>query len=446
MSLGYTRHMTKVAVVGLGKVGLPLALAITKGEYEVVGVDISLDIVATINAGRIPGSISEPGLGILLTNGLASGQFSASTELSVSVQGAQIIVVIVPLKLDDEGNADFAILDSVTAEISKFAPKGALVIYETTLPIGTTRNRFVPILANGMGIDQDEVLATFSPERIFSGAYLETLASIPKVIGGVNQESSKLAASFYHSFIKNLDECRNKTPLIEVVSNAETAEFVKIAETTYRDVNIALANTFAMHAVEHNLDFSEIRDSCNANDFSHIHKPSIWVGGHCIPVYPRLYLSTDSKASLISTAREINESMPAYYMSKVLEFFGDVSGTSILIKGITYRGDVKEVYMSGAYVIRDILQNLGAKVFVEDPLFTHNELIDLGFTPYEEEITPEIVIFQADHDAYKSFSPESMPWVKLFVDGRSFVSSLGIQKDRVFSLGTPSDTYAPRLK
>lgn len=438
--------MQNVGVIGLGKVGLPLALAISQGHFNVIGLDISEELVTNLNCGQIPNHISEPGLKDLLKNSLNSKKFTASTDISRSLFDCEIVVVIVPLKLNLDGTPDFKDLDLVTGQIATSTNPGTLVIYETTLPIGTTRGRFLPILARGMGIPISEVMASFSPERIFSGAYLKTLATIPKVVGGANLKSAHAAADFYRNFIKELPDCPVDGPKIQIVSNSDTAEFIKIAETTYRDVNIALANTFAMHATENELDFTEIREACNQNAFSHLHKPGIWVGGHCIPVYPMLYLSSDPSARIVQTAREINEGMPKYYLSEISERIGSLDGCVVLIKGITYRGDVKELYASGVFVIKNELSELGAKVIVEDPLYSDKELVELGFDVYDSSThKPEVVVFQSDHSEYLEFDPNSMPSVKLFVDGRSYVRKFKFQDSRFMSLGSSSNTYAPHI-
>ena len=438
--------MQNVGVIGLGKVGLPLALAISKGDFNVFGLDISENTVANLNSGHIPNHISEPGLQDLLRSSLVSNKFIASTDISNTLKECEIIVVIVPLKLNPDGTPDFKDLDLVTDQISISAKSGTLVIFETTLPIGTTRNRFAPRLAKGMGLPVSEVMASFSPERIFSGAYLQTLATIPKVVGGISLKSSQATADFYRSFIKELPECPKDGPQIQIVTNSDTAEFIKIAETTYRDVNIALANTFAMHAVGSGLDFTEISRACNQNSFSHLHKPGIWVGGHCIPVYPMLYLASDPGAELIKSSRKINEGMPSFYLSEITKRVGLLKDRLVLIKGIAYRGDVKELYLSGAFALKDELLKIGANVVTEDPLYSNDELTQLGFEAYQPNMhNPEVVIFQSDHSVYLEFDPSSMPNVKLFVDGRAYIRNFDWQDSRFLSLGSPSDTYAPQI-
>ena len=184
-------------------------------------------------------------------------------------------------------------MDAAVASIAPGVHAGSTVIFETTLPLGDTRGRFAPALeaASGLVADRDFFVA-FSPERLFSGAVLENLAVYPKLVGGIGEASTGRAARFYASVLD---------PDVVAMSSSEAAEFSKLADTTYRDVNIALANEFARAADLHGIDVQEVIAAANSQPYSHIHQPGIGVGGHCIPVYPHLLLSRAPGLSLVET-------------------------------------------------------------------------------------------------------------------------------------------------
>ena len=175
---------------------------------------------------------------------------------------------------------------------------------------------------------------------MFSGRVLRDLATYPKLVGGLTAEGEARGVELYESFIDGAP--------VWGMGSAEAAEMAKLAETTYRDVNIAFANELARAADAWGLDVDRVIDAANSQPFSHIHRPGVAVGGHCIPVYPRFYLAGDPAARLPAVAREVNDAMPAY----AIDLLGDVHGKTVLVLGVAYRGGVKETAFSGAYALR----------------------------------------------------------------------------------------------
>ncbi|HUF07118.1 MAG TPA: nucleotide sugar dehydrogenase, partial [Candidatus Binatia bacterium] len=295
--------------------------------------------------------------------------------------------------------------------------RGALVVYETTLPVGTTRDRFGPALASGSGLELDrDFFLAFSPERVLVGRVFLDLQRYPKIVGGTSEESTRRAVDFYRAV---LDEGTEVTR----VTNAEAAEMTKLAETTYRDVNIAYANELARYAARHGIDVMEVIGAANSQPYSHIHQPGVGVGGHCIPVYPHFLFNDDPELRLPPLAREINEGMGAFAVDTIEDRIGSLDGQPVLVLGIAYRGDVKEDAFSSAFRLRDELLAAGARVFAHDPYFDAEHLRGLGFEPYElgsaEPI--RVAVLQAAHDAYRELDPASLSGLKLFVDGRNAV-------------------------
>ena len=226
----------RIAVVGLGHIGLPLAVQYASRGHDVTGVDVAGWIVDAINRGESPHD-DEAGLVERVPQLVRDGRLRATTWDDPSgVRGAEAIVVIVPVVVDEARQIDFGPIDAATRDIAANVGENALVVYETTLPVGTTRDRFGPMLTSGSGrtLDRDLFLA-FSPERVLVGRVLLDLQRYPKIVGGTSEESTRRAVEFYRSVLEEGTE-------VWAVANAETAEMTKLAETTYRDVNIAYAN------------------------------------------------------------------------------------------------------------------------------------------------------------------------------------------------------------
>jgi nucleotide sugar dehydrogenase len=204
------------------------------------------------------------------------------------------------------------------------------------------------------------------------------------------------------------------------LGSSEAAELAKLAETTYRDVNIALANQFALHAEKIGVDIYKVIEACNSQVFSHIHQPGIAVGGHCIPVYPHLYLQGDPEATVVTASREANAMMPSRVVQRVKEELGSLDGKTIAILGLAYRGGVKEHAFSGALALIKDLRTEGAIPKVHDPLYSDEEMSALGFEPYNLGEECEAAILQTNHSEYSQLTAEDIPGAKFFVDGRNF--------------------------
>jgi nucleotide sugar dehydrogenase len=405
----------KVVVVGLGHIGLPLAVQYASRGHDVLGVDISTRIVDAINRGESP-HLDEQALVEGVPELAATGRLRATTwDTPDGVREADVIIVIVPVVVDAERQIDFGPIDAATRQIAANVGRGALVVYETTLPVGTTRDRFGPMLAEGSGmtLDRDLFLA-FSPERVLVGRVFLDLRRYPKVVGGTSPESTRRAVEFYRSALDEGTE-------VMAVANAETAEMTKLAETTYRDVNIAYANELATYASRRGIDISEVIGAANSQPYSHIHQPGVGVGGHCIPVYPHFLFNTDPQLRIPPLARQINEGMAGFAVRTIEERIGPLHGVPVLVLGVAYRGDVREDAFSSAFRLRDELRAAGARVLGHDPYFDDEHLRQLGFEPYAlgSAEPVRVAVLQAPHAIYAELDPGALSGLELFVDGRN---------------------------
>lgn len=410
----------KIAVVALGKIGLPLAVQFAAKGHAVTGVDTNPRVVELVAAGEEPFP-GEAELGARLAAVVSSGALTATTRYAEAVPGADYVVVVVPLYVDELDAPDFGAMDAATAQIAAHLTPGTTVVYETTLPVGTTRERWKPMLEDGSGLchGQDFWVA-FSPERVLTGRVFADLRRYPKLVGALDGAGAARARRLYEAVLDFDERADLDRPNgVWDLGSAEAAELAKLAETTYRDVNIALANEFARFADRHDIDVLSVIDACNSQLYSHIHRPGIAVGGHCIPVYPRLYLWNDHDANVVRTARETNASMPAYAVGLLEATYGDLSGARVVVLGAAYRGGVKETAFSGVFPTVKALRARGAEVLVHDPMFSDEELAELGFPAYHLGEPADAAVVQADHAEYASLGAGDLPGAKALVDGRA---------------------------
>jgi UDP-N-acetyl-D-mannosaminuronic acid dehydrogenase len=405
----------RAVVVALGKIGLPIAVQIAQRGHEVLGCDIDRRVVDLVGAGEPPFP-GEAGLPEALRDVVAAGRLRATTDTSAAVAaGAELVVAVPPLVVDADARPDFRALDAAVEAIGRGLQRGTVVSVETTLPVGTTRSRLAPRLAEASRLRAEEDFFTVhSPERVYSGRVFADLATYPKLVGGLSPAGERRAVELYRSFLDA--EVRG-------MESAEAAELTKLAETTYRDVNIALANEFARYADRAGIDIRRVIEAANSQPFSHIHLPGVAVGGHCIPVYPRFYLAGDPEATLPRASREINLAMPEYAVARLADALGgELAGLRVLILGVTYRGGVKETAFSGAFAVRDAVAARGGRPLAADPLYDARELAELGFAPWEGEGVDGVIV-QADHPEYRSLAPDALPGVRALVDGRGVVDA-----------------------
>jgi nucleotide sugar dehydrogenase len=411
----------KIAVVALGKIGLPLAVQFAKKGHQVIGCDVNPKTVELVNAGTEPFP-GEAHLDAYMKEVVSSGLLTATTDTTSAVSQSEAVVIVVPLFVDNDGVPDFGWMDEATEKIAAGLKPGTLVSYETTLPVGTTRNRFAKALEKGSGlVAGKDFHLVFSPERVLTGRVFADLRKYPKLVGGINESSTAAGVKFYESVLDFDDrpDLQQKNGVWDL-GTSEASEMAKLAETTYRDVNIALANQFAIFAEGANIDIAKVIAASNSQPYSHIHQPGIAVGGHCIPIYPRFYLWNDPQATVVRAAREANAGMPAHAVSLLTSALGSLQGKKVLVLGISYRGGVKESAFSGVFGTVTALKAQGADVVVHDPMYTDEESTRLGFTPYAlgSHVSVDAVILQADHAEYKSLTASDFPGVQAIVDGR----------------------------
>lgn len=405
-----------IGVIGMGYVGLPMAALFADRGYNVTGADIKADQVRIVNSGKSP--IKEPGMQDLVARVVASKKLRATTEGERVVGESDVVLIVVQTPLGEDKRPDLRALKSACAVVAKNV-KGKLVVVESTIPPGATKELIVPVLeSSGCKAGKDFHLA-YSPERAMPSRMLEEITSNPRIIGGIDDASARLTKLLYSQV----------TSGEIILGDIATVEVVKVIENTYRDVNIALANEIALLCENLGVDATKAIGMANRHPRVHLLSPGPGVGGHCIPKDPYFALDSARKHGLelrvISSARKVNEAMPKHMLEmieKALERTGKkLKNSKIAILGVTYKGNTNDIRGSPA---KDIIQSLLplAEIFSHDPLATQ----DFGgkFSNNIEEAVrgADCVVVVADHKEYAGLDLERLSkLVKkpgVIVDGR----------------------------
>jgi UDP-N-acetyl-D-mannosaminuronic acid dehydrogenase len=369
-----SEECARIAVIGLGNAGLPLAAVVADSGIMVMGVDINVERCRMINRGENP-IPEEAGLQELIKR--HGGKQLVATPRFEDARGCQTFIVIVPVFVDCGNNPDFSIMEKALHSLGKILKKGDLVVLETTFPPGTTEGLVQKRLCESSGLLQSDFFLAYSPERIMTGYSLSRLREFPKVIGGRDEESGIVAYQVYKKFICNL----------HLVSSAKAAEMIKVMEGCYRDVNIALANELLKICRDLGIDFFEAREKAN-HQFCQIHLPSTGVGGHCIPVYPWFLIKEMEKREhfdncrLLSVSRQVNDEMIRYWAERILmecmKINKPLFSIKICIKGIAFRKGSRELYHSRNLALARLLADKGLDVYACDDLLSSIEIERLG--------------------------------------------------------------------
>lgn len=393
--------------------GLPLACQFAGRGGSVTVCDVNSGLVQAINRGECP--FDEPELDRRLSEAVAAGRLRASVDIGESVSAAEVIVVIVPVLLTEGRDADLGTIERVTRQIAQSMRKGAIVSYETTLPVGTTRGRLLPILERGGLIAGRDFDLVFSPERVKSRLVFQRLTENPKIVGGLTAQGEERAARFYSEYLG--------AP-VQRVGSPEAAEFAKLAGIVYRDVNIALANELARYADEVGVDLWSLIESINSDGEAGLLLPGIGVGGHCTPVYPRFVLADAARRRIAmpitENARHLNDAQPASIVERIETDWGPLSGQRVLILGLGFRPGVKESLYSTAFELAGRLALRKAEVSLHDPLYSDDEIRRHGFRPGKFD-DAGILILNTAHPHYQAMDFEGLAKgrLRLVVDGRN---------------------------
>jgi UDP-N-acetyl-D-glucosamine dehydrogenase len=349
----------KISVVGQGYVGLPLALAAVEAGYEVVGIDIDPNKIVGLNSGV-------SGIEDISSDELRSA-FSSQKYTVISscnfVAETSVILICVPTPLSKNHQPDLEILKTATRDVGRSLKAGMLVIVESTIQPGTTRDVIVPILEKESGLKKDQFLVAYSPERIDPMNKKFTIKNTPKLVAGLTPAAAVKAKEFYSKFIDQVDVC----------DSLEVAETAKLLENSFRLVNISFINELAMFCQKIGIDVNDVIKAASTKPYGFMpFYPSVGVGGHCIPVDP-LYLAQAARqvgapTRFIELADEINLEMPTYFVGRASEMLGGLKDKKVLVIGVSYKPNVADVRETPVEALIRGLKKSGAVVHWHDDL------------------------------------------------------------------------------
>jgi UDP-N-acetyl-D-mannosaminuronic acid dehydrogenase len=376
--------MKSICVIGIGYVGLPTAAMFASKGHRVVGFDLNEKAVNALNKGEI--IIEEPGLGELVKKVVAEGNLSAQTTCP---DDCDVYIIAVPTPINEDKTADMRFVESATRSLVPHVRKGCIVILESTSPPRTVTDLMLPILKEtGLEIGE-ELLVAHSPERILPGRVLEELRTNSRIVGGINEKSSKAVKEVYESIVEG-----------EIfITTSTTAEMCKLMENTFRDVNIALANELAKMAEELGVNAWEVIKLANQHPRVNLLSPGPGVGGHCIALDPWFLVEKSKQAKLIHQARLNNDGMPEFVKNKIDGIIGGLSGKTVAIYGATYKPNIDDVRESPIMHLIDMLKQAGTTVKVCEPHAA--DKLEGCFDIYEAPKGADIVVLGVNHDEFK---------------------------------------------
>ena len=428
-----------VSVIGLGKMGLPLAAVLADRGATVMGVDINPEVVSAVENGESPVS-NEPGLPDLVAS-YAGERLSATTDGEAAVSEADVHILLVPTVVDDNHKPILDPVLSAAESISAGVSAGDLVVLESTVPPGTTDELLVPAVT-----PDDRALepgtdfgVAYCPERTSSGRVIKDLTeSYPKIVSGIDAASTQAAAAFYRAF--------NEPGVIKTESTTE-AEAVKVFEGVYRDVNIALANELAKACEQWGINAHSVFDAANTQPYCNIHQPGVGVGGHCIPVYPHFVTNQYAETPLIETARAVNTSMPSHTVDRLNDKLAangvDLAKASVLVLGLTYRPGVEELRYAPALDVIDLLLHTGVDVSAHDPLLDPETIAEFGAMPVADPTAADGIdgiVLATGHEEYAEIDIAALREAvrtPVFVDGRNFFDAEQLSAFDYTAIGKP---------
>lgn len=383
--------MKTISVIGLGYIGLPTASVLASNGFKVIGVDVDPKIIQTVNKGKI--HIEEPGLSTIVRAAIASGNLRATLE----AEPADVFFISVPTPLTADKKADMSFVAQAAEKIVPLLKAGNLVVLESTSPPGTCKNLLKPILEkSGLTVGKDLFLA-HCPERVLPGKILKELIGNDRVIGGYDPTSAERARDIYANFVEG-----------EILlTDLTTAEFVKVIENTFRDVNIALANEVAQMCEAIGIDYWEVAALANRHPRVNLLRAGPGVGGHCISVDPWFLVeSLPELSQIVHLARRRNDAMPEHVVAETLALLKGRTNPKVGVLGLAFKGNIDDARESPALEIVEMLEKGGCEVHAHDP-YVKQCPVDLA--PLEDCFAgADCLLLLTDHNDYKYLNPKQV--------------------------------------
>ena len=414
----------KVCVVGIGRIGLPTALSFAKSGLETIGVDINENLVRNINAGNFPLK-DEPGYDKIFEEVIKNKKFSATADIENAVPNSDLILLSLPTPMDENNVPDYSALRNVAMKLSEILSPNSLIIVESTIEPGFIEDDMISLISTSgrLKINQNFFIGV-CPENANPGEILHDFTNLPRLVGGINENITKIIKSIYN-FVFSVE-------LVEM-PNCKTANAVKLTTNVFRDINIAFISELSLMFEKLGIDTNVVLEAAKKKYNFQVHYPGSGVGGPCLPINSYQFLNTakrtGSNLSIIESGRKINEYMPEHVIKLTLDAFQEcnksVQGSTILILGISYKPNVKDIQLTPAEIIIKKFQELGANIRIYDPYFKTTDVF--GIKPEEnlDDVFPNVnaAIIVTGHDEFKKYeiSKFSQTINKILIDTRGII-------------------------
>lgn len=414
----------RVCVIGIGRIGLPTALSFAKSGLETIGVDINENLVDTINSGKFPLK-DEPGYDLIFDEVIKNKKFSATTDISKAVPTCNLILLSLPTPMDKNNIPDYSALRNVGTQLAKILSPNSLVIVESTIEPGFIEDEMVSIISQSERLEINKnFFIGVCPENANPGEILHDFTNLPRLVGGINENITQIIKKIYDSVFG--------VELIEM-PNCKTANAVKLTTNVFRDINIAFVSELSLMFEKLGIDTNKVLEAAKKKYNFQVHYPGAGVGGPCLPINSYQLLNTarrlGSNLSIIESGRKINEKMPEHVIKITLDGFEEckksIKDSSILILGISYKPNVKDIQLTPAEIIIKKLQNLGAQVHIYDPFFKSKQVFGISIEENIEKIIPNVdaAIIVTAHDEFKNIDISLFSKMKnpILIDTRGII-------------------------
>ena len=428
----------RVCVIGIGRIGLPTALSFAKSGLETIGVDINENLVETINLGKFPLK-DEPGYDVIFDDVVKNKKFSVTTNISDAVPNSDLIILSLPTPMDENNIPDYSALRNVATKLAEILSPNSLVIVESTIEPGFVEDEMVSIISNSERLEiEKNFFIGVCPENANPGEILHDFTNLPRLVGGINDNITKIIKKIYDFVF-----------LVELIEmpNCKTANAVKLTTNVFRDVNIAFVSELSLVFEKLGIDTNKVLEAAKKKYNFQVHYPGAGVGGPCLPINSYQLLNTakrlGSNLSIIESSRKINEKMPEHVIKLTADAFEEcnksIQNSSILILGISYKPNVKDIQLTPAKKIINKLQDLGAKIYIYDPYFKSEEVFGVKIENNIESIIQNVdaSIIVTAHDEFKKleiplFSKMRNP---ILIDTRGIVDPLSAKETKLIFRG-----------
>ena len=428
----------RVCVIGIGRIGLPSALSFAKSGLTTIGIDINESLVQKINDDNFPLE-DEPGYEEIFHDVIKNKTFSATTKIEEGITKSNLILLSLPTPMDENNIPDYSALANVAKQLSQLLQPNSLVIVESTVEPGFIEDVMINLISDNDRLDAEKnFFIGVCPENANPGEILHDFTNLPRLVGGINQDISKVIQLIY-SFVFGVE-------LIEM-PDCKTANAVKLTTNVFRDVNIAFVSELSLMFEKLGIDTMKVLEAAKKKYNFQIHYPGAGVGGPCLPINSYQLLNTakrlGSNLSIIESGRKVNEKMPEHVISLTLDAFNECNKTiqdsSILILGISYKPDVKDIQLTPAEQVINKLQDLGVKIHIYDPYFKSKKVFGITVAENIENVisTVDASIILTAHDEFKKieialFSKMLNP---ILIDTRGIIDPLLAKNEKLIFRG-----------